>query len=163
MNPMKTLPYLMTASQAVPSLVRQQLAVSLLAFVAGLSLAQPCTATPGEWDVTDSLHTARSEHTATLLSGGRVLVVGGYFDRVQRSAELYDSATGTWTDGGRLNASRSGHTATLLLDGRVLVAGGYNDFRILASAELYDPATGTWTTTGPLNSPRAVHTATLLG
>ena len=49
----------------------------------------------GKWNTTASLNTARYSHTATLLSDGRVLVVGGYDGRLGgdhlRSAELYDS------------------------------------------------------------------------
>jgi N-acetylneuraminic acid mutarotase len=45
----------------------------------------------GKWNTTASLNTARSSHTATLLSDGKVLIVGGYDGRDNlRSAELYD-------------------------------------------------------------------------
>ena len=113
------------------------------------------------WTPTGSLNTPRSGHTATLLTNGKVLVVGGYNGN---SAELYDPTPETWTITGSLNTSRYVlHTATLLPNGKVLVAGGYAaDFNILASAELYDPATGTWSVTGNLNTARSWYTATLL-
>jgi len=48
----------------------------------------------GKWNTTASLNTARYAHTATLLSDGKVLVVGGYDVKsggdYLRSAELYD-------------------------------------------------------------------------
>ena len=95
-------------------------------------------------------------HTATLLSNGKVLVVGGL------SAELYDPASGIWTTMGALITARWAHTATLLPNGKVLIAAGYG-YDSLASAELYEPASGMWTATGALNTARGFgHTMTLL-
>src|ERR1051325_7686022 len=130
-------------------------------------LAQPCAATPLQWEDTGSLNVGREYHTATLFSDGRVLVAGGgtngpeiYPNPYTTSAELYDPVTGNWTVTGSLNYPRSLHTATLLPSGKVLVAGGSH---FPASAELYDPATGTWSVTGTLITPRyGYHTATLL-
>src|SRR5437870_13920074 len=109
--------------RAAYSIVRQRLALPLLAFAAGLLLAQPCAATPFEWEYTGNLKTARFHHTSTLLPDGRVLVVGGKDRSALASAELYDPATGTWSDTGSLNTARDSHTATLLPNGMVLVAG----------------------------------------
>ena len=119
----------------------------------------------GEWSLTGSLHEGRVNHTATLLSDGRVLVTGGldydFPQRVLKSAELYDPATGTWSQTGDMAVVREFHTATLLPDGKVLVIGGPG--RVLYhQAELYDPDTGTWSFTGALAQPIAFQTATLL-
>ena len=132
-----------------------------LFFLCAALLAQPCAATPFQWEYTGSLNVARERHTATLLSGGEVLVAGGDMglSNLTATAELYDPATEHWIFTGSLNTARNYHTATLLFDGRVLVAGGAG---ASASAELYDPATGNWTYTGSLNTPRYWHTATLL-
>ena len=114
---------------------------------------------------TGSLGTARSNHTATLLPSGKVLVAGGVdssFNEIA-SAELYDPVTGSWSNTGPLGTARDSHTATLLPNGKVLVAGGVDgSFNEIASAELYDPASGTWTATGSLGTARTRHTATLL-
>lgn len=107
----------------------------------------------GAWTATGSMNTARSRHTATLLSDGRVLVVGGNFGGA--AAEVFDPATGTWSATGSMTASHSSHTATLLNDGRVLVVSK-------GVAELFDPVTNTWTAADSLNTVRSSHTATLL-
>src|SRR5438552_8170684 len=85
-------------------------------------LAIPCPASvsslspldlPFTFDYTPSLNTARSEHTATLLPNGKVLVAGGHNPNPTfgylTSAELYDLASGTWTATGSLNTLRDLH------------------------------------------------------
>jgi N-acetylneuraminic acid mutarotase len=108
------------------------------------------------------MNIGRWEHTATLLSNGKVLVAGGFSGGpATNSAELYDPASGIWEVTGSMNIARSEHTATLLVNGKVLVAGGING-TATASAELYDPATGKWTSTESIKTARFNHTATLL-
>jgi len=129
---------------------------------------------------------ARTEHTATLLKDGRVLVAGSPYiqghpvAQQNQPTEIYDPATGSWSTTGSLNESRYQQTATLLPDGRVLVAGGLfspplpgqNEWK--SSTELYDPSTGAWASCptpvptpnpdcpGPLSPGRYEHTATRL-
>src|SRR6266853_426654 len=90
----------------------------LLFFLSAAFLALPSAATPGQWEFTGSLNTARLWHTATLLLDGKVLVVGGFNNVALASAELYDPASGTWSFTGSMNTARYMHTATLLPDGR---------------------------------------------
>lgn len=121
----------------------------------------------GNWTFTGSLAKARTDHTATLLPNGKVLVAAGLFRddddfSYLDDAELYDPADEIWTATGRLITERYKHTATLLQDGRVLVAGGRRSDGVLASAELYDPASSSWSATGTLVTARSFHTATLL-
>ena len=117
------------------------------------------------WVSTGSLNVPVSNHTATLLSNGNVLVAGGFSEKFgfHDFAELYDLATGTWNLTNVLNEFRSDHTATLLADGRVLVAGGATVWSLpVKRAELYDPNRGTWNGTGHLTDARYGHTATAL-
>ncbi|WP_437729606.1 kelch repeat-containing protein [Sorangium sp. So ce861] len=118
------------------------------------------------WSFTGSMNYPRGEHTATLLSSGKVLVVGGQLADfhngiLHKSAELYDPETGAWTAAASMAFERNGHTATLLSSGKVLVVGGPGDIQP-GRVELYDPETDQWTFTGPMIQPRIWHAATLL-
>jgi hypothetical protein len=113
---------------------------------------------------------ARSGHTATLLSNGKVMLVGGadnFGGYAASTAELFDPVTETFTPTGSMATARALHSATLLADGRVLVAGGSGAFygrspASLAEAELFDPTTGSFVVTSPMTTARESHTATLL-
>lgn len=140
----------------------------LLATLAFSMVLSQAVLAAGTWSTTGSLNTARAVHTATLLTGGKVLVAGGTGNGgpsgyvALNSAELYDSSTGAWSLTGYLKTGRNTHTATLLPNGNVLVAGGCDGYQWLNSAELFNPTTGKWSTTGPLAAGRHFHTATLL-
>ena len=72
---------------------------------------------PGTFTTTGSMNTARSQHTATLLANGKVLVTGGYsspFGNSLASAELYDPSTGAFTPTGDMVTGDRLHRATLL-------------------------------------------------
>lgn len=133
-----------------------------------------CTLVLGQGRVSPAgaLATPRTQHTATLLLDGRVLVAGGRSQTATEtlsSTELFDPAKNSWRPGPPMNVARAGHTATPLLDGRVLVVGGTapaadgsSRFESLASAEVFDPKKNEWVTVGPLTDARNGHTATRL-
>src|SRR5215212_8842851 len=143
--------------------VQWSFGITVLALCAVSSLA----AAPGAWNSTGPMVLARSRHTGTLLSDGRVLVAGGQTGNpanitTTATAEVYEPVTGVWSPTGGMTFPRSRHTAILLLNGKVLVAGGRNNDLATATAELFDPNTGTWSPTGSMNIPRDFHSATLL-
>jgi galactose oxidase-like protein len=145
---------------------------SRLVTVASAELYDPKTRS---WSSAGTLRTARWLHTATLLQNGEVLVVGGTSsppivpDRFESlsSAELYDPLTNRWSPAADMLTARCLHSATLLADGRVLVAGGYQTLsemsgRVLASAEVYDPRSNSWSSAGSMAAPTAEQSAVLL-
>lgn len=123
-----------------------------------------------------SLIKPRSQHTATMLANGKVLIAAGSGrpapnapPEALRSAELYDPATRTVSSTGNLILRRQGHSATLLQNGKVLVVGGSTAhpsnptfWTQTPTAELYDPATGAFSNTGSLHLGRSGHQAYLL-
>lgn len=129
-------------------------ALVILAMLFSFVNISPALAAMGEWTPTGVLTQARSDHTATLLGNGLVLVVGGYNNSYLSSAELYNPTSGIWTSTGALIDGCAYYTATLLVNGKVLVVGGLGSSGALSSAELYDPTTGIWTATGALAQAR---------
>lgn len=132
-------------------------------------LFDPATQT---WSAAGSLASPRFEHTATRLSDGRVVVVGGLGPVGEDGAtgplattEIYDPATDAFVRSTDLAEGRANHAAVLLGDNGVLVSGGVGGDAgdlSLATAEIFDARAGSWTTTSPMGGARTGHTATLL-
>lgn len=112
--------------------------------VGGYSIYGPGIASPTAeiYDPATGLSTSvaspsigRTLHTATLLSDGRVFVIGGgeMFDlndifaslaTVSNTTEIYDPVANTWTAGPNLPNPLLAHQASLLSDGKVLITSG---------------------------------------
>ncbi len=118
-------------------------------------------ATTHTWMRGQPLRQARSDHAATLLGDGRVLITGGNRDTLLLdTAELYDVKSDGWTDAAPMPHPRTQHSAHRLVDGRVLVAGGIDEKgKVTATTFLYDPRTDTWSDGPPLVLPRLQHVA----
>jgi hypothetical protein len=130
--------------------------------VADIELINPRAAgSPDVALVVGALTRPRAEHTATLLTSGQLLIVGGRDAQGPlASAELFDPITRAVAEVGGLGRARTRHAATLLRDGRVLVTGGTGvDGNPLGSAELYDPVARSFAAAKPLTTPRADHGA----
>lgn len=113
------------------------------------------------WMPDAHLTTPRMDHTATLLTNGNILVVGGRNGSlVHSSAEVYSPESHAWIQVGSMANKRHGHQATMLLDGRILVTGGMGTDS--GSCEIFDPATCQWSAASHLRVGRYNHTSTLL-
>jgi hypothetical protein len=124
----------------------------------------------GQMIVGPQMTTPRARHTATLLSTGKVLIIGGNNASGGANAanlstaEIYDPAANSFSVTGSMSIPRYWHTANLLANGEVLVLGGFTDNGAAASsAEVYDPATGLFSSTGSMIDPvRGICTSTTL-
>jgi N-acetylneuraminic acid mutarotase len=113
-------------------------------FFSTVELYDPTT---NRWSPAEPMSTGRTAHTATSLSNGDVLVVGGQSGRPLDTAERYNPHTNVWTPAGQMSSPRTQHQAVALMDGQVLVAGGqtHADNAVpTAAAERYDPSSNRW-------------------
>jgi hypothetical protein len=131
----------------------------------------------GTWAIhpPQDMSTGRTEHTATLLPDGTVIVCGGI--SILLPSDLYNPASQTFSTVGGVLHQRQRHVSLLLtnpawgsLVGKVLVTGGaftgspvFGGIQeALDTVELYDPSTGQFSLFGTMTQARQNHTATML-
>jgi hypothetical protein len=167
---------MVSKKQRITQVVTQQILVEIIQTVEVTRLV-PVTLTPlppsavptttpsptAPAPVGNRMNVPRTLHTATLLSDGRVLIIGGYTarDTDTASIEVFNPNDRTFRLIGFLQDARHDHSATLLADGRVLVIAGYAGYW-LSDAELFDPSSGVSTRTLPIYPHGVEHTATRL-
>jgi len=129
----------------------------------------------GTWTQVEDMSTGRTEHTATLLPNGTVIVCGGISSTLP--SDSYNPAAQTFSTVGGLLHARQRHVSLLLtnpawgsLVGKVLAIGGAftgspvfgGIQQALDTVELHDPSTGQFSLFGTMTEPRQNHTATML-
>ncbi|AKJ05108.1 putative delta-60 repeat protein [Archangium gephyra] len=140
-------------------------------YVSALNSAELYDPVSNSWTHVDALmKKPRTDHTATRLQNGKVVVIGGRNTTEELdSAEVFDPTSKTWEVKGGLILASFNHSATLLPDGKVLVVGGQfkspldpgcHDSR--HRSELYDAEDGVARYAHDMGEERTQHTATLL-
>ena len=130
--------------------VTAKIAIALIVVSSLWACGGDSVTTPGQPSFERGLHEVgtmtrpRDQHVATLLGNGKVLIAGGYKERVPDffndsnrhiSAELFDPETGTTSPTGDMALGRNTDFGLLLPDSRVLIMPRYHDFPV----EIYDP------------------------
>ena len=119
----------------------------------------------GAFTLAGNMTTARSRHTATLLSNGEVLIAGGYSGEMGflSSVELYDPVNNTFRSAPfNMTRARAEHSATLYPGGNVLIAGGHDGFGYSLTTETYHMANGLFEPAGDMVASRWGHSATFV-
>jgi hypothetical protein len=117
-----------------------------------------------KWMSASPLIDPRSDHAATALLTGMVMVIGGnQGPRLLQSTEIYDTKNDRWFRAAPLPEPRTELSAFTLADGRVLVAGGV-DPRGAATATtfIYNPPADAWSEGPAMTLPRVQHAAVQL-
>jgi galactose oxidase-like protein/Kelch motif protein len=141
----------------------------------GTPTAEIYNSVTATWTQVEDMSTGRTEHTATLLPDGTVMVCGGISALLP--SDLYNPVPRTFSTVGGLLHQRQRHVSLLLtnpawgsLVGKVLAIGGaftgspvFGGIQeALDTVELYDPSTGQFTLFGTMTEARQNHTATML-
>ena len=134
----------------------------------GLDTAEVYNLRSQQFAPTGDLSQPHTNHSATLLKDGQVLIAGGmtaWPGEELSSAELYSDESETFTSTRSMTQFRTDHTATLLKNSAVLIIGGYEDFSQFVArntSEIYNPNAGKFLAGPSMAIPRGDHAATML-
>jgi hypothetical protein len=114
-----------------------------------------------KWLAASPMMDARSDHAATTLLTGMVMVIGGnQGPRLLQSTEIYDVKNDRWFRSAPLPEPRTELSAFTLSDGRVLVAGGVDPSGGASDKTfIYNPPADAWTDGPPMRIPRVQYAA----
>jgi RHS repeat-associated protein len=116
--------------------------------------------------VAATLFSARSGHSATVLTNGTVFIFGGVGPDGQlvQGAEIFDPLQGTVSSQAATGlTARTQHSATLLTNGEILITGGRGaSDEALSSVQLWDPLREIALVESSLQVARFAHEAQLL-
>lgn len=117
-----------------------------------------------KWVPASPLIDPRSDHAATTLLTGMVMVIGGnQGPRLLQSTEIYDVKNDRWFRSAPLPLPRTEHSAFTLADGRVLVAGGVEASGVATDTTwIYNPPADAWTEGPRMTLPRVQFAAVQL-
>ena len=135
---------------------------------ASAEIFDPASGANGTFAATGLMTIARTNHTATLLGSGKVLVAGGLNGGLNlNSAEVFDPAGTFSATGTTMVSARSNQAVALLDNGTVLLTGGRGGAGMpIQGAEIFDSTlsagAGAFSTTDSMADLRMFHTATRL-
>jgi hypothetical protein len=114
-----------------------------------------------KWRSASPLLDARSDHGATAMLDGKVIVTGGnQGSKLLQSVEIYDVKNDRWFWGSPMPGPRTAHSTLLLRDGRVMVAGGIDATgHATDTTFIYNPPADQWSEGPRLTLPRVQHAA----
>lgn len=116
-------------------------------------------------DVDDTMVEPRAAHSATTVSGSRILLAGGLIDAFQlaRGADLFDPYSNEFRSAGTLlRVPRAYHQAVTFAGGSSLLIGGWDGNGALASTEYFDRSTSGITPGPVMAEARDFHAAVTL-
>jgi hypothetical protein len=128
---------------------------------------------PGYIRILPYIHCKLFNPTATLLTDGKVLIIGGgvlFRGKTVsiRDCVLYDSLTNLITFVQPIPQERHHHSAILMKDGRVLITGGIignitlPQSNVLKTSLIYNPINDIWSYVAPMLEERFAHSMSLL-
>jgi len=126
-----------------------------IVFLNNIDIYNPSTQ---KWVEGTPMNIKRSDHTATLLNDGKVLITGGWNNNLETDeCEIYNPLNDSWSIVSHMLEKRESHAATLLNNGNVFVSGGNPIAPWLKSSEVYDVNTNQWFSSADMLAYRTNH------
>jgi N-acetylneuraminic acid mutarotase len=104
--------------------------------------------TTNTWTTAAAMPKALTDHAATTLADGKILVCGGQDneDDPQSSTYIYNPTSNTWTAVASMPNGKDAHSIITLDNGSVLAINGNDNSNLNRLLYLYNPTTNIWNT-----------------